>query len=296
MEGAPSGGMTIPNGPSSGMPNNSAMTNTSGMTNPIIEDDQPLYDWGIENRLDQYYQDDQNGENCAPPQPYYGQSREYSTGPPPSREYPNSPTGRDYRTPPPAHQEYSRIPQYRQERMPDRPGPGAQVQGTVIKEEPGLDMSQWSHPGYQGGHYRYKLPPTSPGSFPAFSLDANEALKVERKRARNRVAASKCRMRKIEKIQTLDQQTSCLKADNDELAGIANKLREQVYKLQQELQWHVNNGCQVSERAAKAAELLAETEQTSTSSPTKPVLPLPQIASPDSTTAPPIETMGPGGG
>ena len=36
------------------------------------------------------------------------------------------------------------------------------------------------------------------------------------------------RMRKIEKIQTLDQQTSCLKAENEELAGIANKLREQV--------------------------------------------------------------------
>ena len=44
MEGAPS---TVPSG---------GMTNPSGMTNPIIEDDQPLYDWGIENRLDQYYQ------------------------------------------------------------------------------------------------------------------------------------------------------------------------------------------------------------------------------------------------
>ena len=33
----------------------------------------------------------------------------------------------------------------------------------------------------------------SPGQFPAFSLDTNEALKVERKRARNRIAASKCR-------------------------------------------------------------------------------------------------------
>lgn len=292
MEGGPSGGMTIPNGPTSGMTNNSGMTNPTGMTNPIIEDDQPLYDWGIENRLDQYYQDDQNGENCGPPQPYYGHSREYSSGPPQGREYPNSPTGRDYRTPPPAHQEYAKIPQYRQERVSDRPVPGGQ--STVIKEEPGLDMSQWSHPGYQG-FYR-KLPPPSPGSFPAFSLDANEALKVERKRARNRVAASKCRMRKIEKIQTLDQETSCLKAENDELAGIANKLREQVYKLQQELQWHVNNGCQLSERAAKAAELIAETEQTSSSSPMKPIHPTPQIASPDSTTAPPIETTVPGQG
>ena len=45
------------------------------------------------------------------------------------------------------------------------------------------------------------LPPSSPhgqspGQFPAFSLDTNEALKVERKRARNRIAASKCRYKR----------------------------------------------------------------------------------------------------
>ena len=49
-------------------------------------------------------------------------------------------------------------------------------------------------------------------------------------------------MRKIEKIQTLDQQTSKLKAENDELASLAKKLKEQNYKLQQELRWHLNNG------------------------------------------------------
>ena len=65
-------------------------------------------------------------------------------------------------------------------------------------------------------------------------------------------------MRKIEKINTLDQETSKLKAENDELASLAAKLKEQVYKLQQELQWHVNNGCQVSERAAKISELIPE--------------------------------------
>lgn len=65
-------------------------------------------------------------------------------------------------------------------------------------------------------------------------------------------------MRKIEKINTLDQETSKLKAENDELAGLAAKLKEQVYKLQQELQWHVNNGCQVSERAARISELIPD--------------------------------------
>ena len=35
-------------------------------------------------------------------------------------------------------------------------------------------------------------------------------------------------MRKIEKIQTLDQQTTKLKQENDELAALAAKLKEQV--------------------------------------------------------------------
>ena len=95
-----------------------------------------------------YFQDDQNGENYGPSQPYYTQSRDYSSGPP-GREYPSSPPGRDYRTPPPAHQELARVPgQYRQER---------QNQNTEIKEEPGLDMSQWSHPGYQVWYELFNL-------------------------------------------------------------------------------------------------------------------------------------------
>ena len=43
-----------------------------------------------------------------------------------------------------------------------------------------------------------------------------------------RTVQCKCRMRKIEKIQTLDQQTAKLKAENDELAALAGKLKEQV--------------------------------------------------------------------
>ena len=38
-------------------------------------------------------------------------------------------------------------------------------------------------------------------------------------------------MRKIEKIQTLDQQTSTLKAENEELASLAKKLKDQVTVL-----------------------------------------------------------------
>ena len=48
---------------------------------------------------------------------------------------------------------------------------------------------------------------------------------VERKRARNRVAASKCRLRKLERISVLDAQAQNLKSDNERLAALADKLR-----------------------------------------------------------------------
>ena len=70
---------------------------------------------------------------------------------------------------------------------------------------------------------------------------------VERKRARNRVAASKCRMRKLEKIAVLDQQANQLRTENENLAKLADKLRSQVYGLKQELRWHLNNGCRIAQ-------------------------------------------------
>ncbi len=56
---------------------------------------------------------------------------------------------------------------------------------------------------------------------------------MERKRARNRLAASKCRMRKIERITVLDHQANQLRADNDELRNVAEKLKAEVYALKQ---------------------------------------------------------------
>ncbi len=68
---------------------------------------------------------------------------------------------------------------------------------------------------------------------------------VERKRARNRVAASKCRMRKLERISVLDHQANQLRTENEQLVKLADKLRSQVYSLKQELRWHINNGCRL---------------------------------------------------
>ena len=71
---------------------------------------------------------------------------------------------------------------------------------------------------------------------------------VERKRARNRVAASKCRMRKLERIAVLDHQANQLRTENEQLVKLADKLRSQVYSLKQELRWHINNGCRLEVR------------------------------------------------
>lgn len=73
-------------------------------------------------------------------------------------------------------------------------------------------------------------------------------MQVERKRARNRVAASKCRMRKLERIAVLDQQANQLRSENEQLAKLADKLRSQMYTLKQELRWHINNGCRISQQ------------------------------------------------
>ena len=73
-------------------------------------------------------------------------------------------------------------------------------------------------------------------------------MQVERKRARNRVAASKCRMRKLERIAVLDNQANQLRSENEQLAKLADKLRSQVYTLKQELRWHINNGCRISQQ------------------------------------------------
>ncbi len=40
-------------------------------------------------------------------------------------------------------------------------------------------------------------------------------------------------------------QASQLRAENEELAELADKLKAQVYSLKQELRWHINNGCKV---------------------------------------------------
>lgn len=85
-----------------------------------------------------------------------------------------------------------------------------------------------------------ETPPLSP-----IDMETQERIKAERKRMRNRVAASKCRKRKLERISRLEDRVKNLKTQNTELVSSANVLRDELALLKQKVMDHVNSGCQL---------------------------------------------------
>ncbi|KAG9335935.1 hypothetical protein JZ751_003492 [Albula glossodonta] len=83
-------------------------------------------------------------------------------------------------------------------------------------------------------------PPMSP-----INMENQELIKAERKRLRNRLAATKCRRRKLERIARLEDKVKVLKSDNAGLSSTASLLREQVAQLKQKVMTHVSSGCQL---------------------------------------------------
>lgn len=98
----------------------------------------------------------------------------------------------------------------------------------VIKEEPQTVPSVTS-----------SSPPMSP-----INMESQEKIKLERKRQRNRVAASKCRRRKLERIAKLEDKVKVLKNENNELNTAMNRLLEQICQLKQSVVEHMHNGCE----------------------------------------------------
>uniref|UniRef100_A0A8R1TJM0 BZIP domain-containing protein n=1 Tax=Onchocerca volvulus TaxID=6282 RepID=A0A8R1TJM0_ONCVO len=86
------------------------------------------------------------------------------------------------------------------------------------------------------------------GSFSGDSYDAleQEKKKLERKRARNRLAASKCRQKKLQKINDLEKQVEEEKLRASRLNGDLKLLETSIAQLRQLLQEHHNNGCPIS--------------------------------------------------
>ncbi|XP_039398754.1 LOW QUALITY PROTEIN: transcription factor jun-D-like [Mauremys reevesii] len=93
--------------------------------------------------------------------------------------------------------------------------------------------------------------PTPPSLSP-LDAESQERLKAERKRLRNRIAASKCRRRKLERIARLEEKVKALKGQNAELAATASLLRAQVTQLQGRVRSHLSSGCHISAAGAPA--------------------------------------------
>lgn len=77
-------------------------------------------------------------------------------------------------------------------------------------------------------------------------MESQERIKLERKRQRNRVAASKCRKRKLERISKLEDKVKILKGENTELGSIVLNLKQNVFQLKQQVIEHVNSGCRIT--------------------------------------------------
>ncbi|KAG5853883.1 junB proto-oncogene, AP-1 transcription factor subunit a [Anguilla rostrata] len=112
------------------------------------------------------------------------------------------------------------------------PGQGLHQQRLMaLKEEPQTVPDTQSSDG---------SPPMSP-----IDMENQERIKAERKKLRNRLAATKCRRRKLERISRLEDKVKILKSDNAGLSNTASVLREQVAQLKQKVMTHVSSGCQL---------------------------------------------------
>ena len=87
------------------------------------------------------------------------------------------------------------------------------------------------------------VPGTPP--LPPIDLALQETVKNERKKQRNRVAASKCRKRKLEKEADLELKVGELKNINSQLHTEITELKKQVSQLKLQVMDHVHGGCEI---------------------------------------------------
>ena len=87
------------------------------------------------------------------------------------------------------------------------------------------------------------LPP--PADIRPIDMDEQELAKLDRKRARNRQAATRCRNRKLERISRLEERVAELKGQNSQLQQSAAGLRDEVSRLKHAIIEHTRRGCQV---------------------------------------------------
>merc|ERR1712203_514740 len=116
-------------------------------------------------------------------------------------------------------------------------------------EDEDLDDDFDQDDSYSDDEESVRSPPKKRGGarkITPINMESQEKIKLERKRQRNRLAASKCRKRKLERISQLELKVKDLKGENSELYNVVKKLKAGVALLKQEVIEHVNSGCQIN--------------------------------------------------
>lgn len=115
-------------------------------------------------------------------------------------------------------------------------------------------LSETAHMESRGREFRHseelgeqELAMASPQfSLHPIDLQVQEIVKRERKKQKNRVAASKCRKKKLAREAQLEVTVQQLKERNIELNAVANALRNQLTDLKQKVMEHIACGCHVT--------------------------------------------------
>jgi len=86
---------------------------------------------------------------------------------------------------------------------------------------------------------------TVSSSLTRVDLDEQEQWRLERKRAKNRVAAARCQTRKLERINRLQEKVQELRNNNARLERTAVELRNHVSNLRKQILMHTERGCRM---------------------------------------------------
>lgn len=76
-------------------------------------------------------------------------------------------------------------------------------------------------------------------------MNKQEQMKLERKRAKNRVAAQRCQTRKLERIARLEDKAEKLREQNSRLLQTVGDLRTHIAQLKTQITLHADKGCRL---------------------------------------------------
>merc|ERR1711953_860429 len=228
-----------------------------------VTEEQAMYAKGFEEALEHLRQSEPPGSNDLAAANTLATLSTASVGPAGRtlevhRTLPESHRSLDVHKSLPEAQQNQGIPLSVQASSHSRPASGAsgsydsetyqEPDGVKIKDEPDDHLSL---SGSDYGSEGMKSPPMNTTGMSPIDMETQEKIKLDRKRQRNRLAASKCRKRKLERISQLDDRVSALKNENADLAAVVKKMKAGVALLKQEVIEHVNSGCDI--RVAEGA-------------------------------------------